>query len=127
MHDGQQLPGREWLSKAGRGACLGSHGKIIQDGIHRVSKYETRHRHYRYCRRSPAKFSDGLKTADIWQKYIDYSQVKAGRFKGFNPDAGIARMHGVAAFAIQHHPDSRADRYIVLDDKHPRHGRRTLP
>ena len=81
MHSCHQLPGRERLPKAGRGTGPGGQRKKVQNGIHRVTEYEARHREDRYLRSLPAEFGDGLETADIGQEYIDDCQIESGRIQ----------------------------------------------
>jgi len=127
MHSGDQLPGPERFSQADSRASFAGQGKIIQNGIHRFAEDETGNRKDRYRRSSPAKFGNGFESADIGQKNINDRQIKTGRFKCSNPDAGVGHMDSVAAFVAQRHHNRRANRWIVFHNQDPRHARLAVP
>src|SRR5471032_2884930 len=49
------------------------------------------------------------------------------RFKGSHSGIGIRRNHRVVALAVEHHPNGRAYRRVVLDNKDPHHNGMTVP
>jgi hypothetical protein len=127
MYSGDQLPGCERFSQTGGRAGFSGQSKIVESRIHRDAEHETRDSKDRHCRSSAAKFGDGLETVDVGQEYIDYRQIKVGRFKGSHPGTGIGRMDSVAAFVSQRHHNCRTNRWIVFDNQDSRHARPTGP